>query len=107
MISRTAFTQLRHSAVLLILTVAALSLVWIAPPWAALFGKGVARVCGLAAFTLAALSFLPTLTRYRRNKLWVLALPFIALFYMSATLGSAVDFWRGKGANWKNRAYQN
>jgi hopene-associated glycosyltransferase HpnB len=107
MIARTAFTQLRHSGFLLILTVAALSLVWIGPPWAALFGSGLARVCGLGACTLAALSYLPTLTRYRRNKLWVLALPFIALFYMSATLGSAVDFWRGKGANWKNRAYQN
>jgi hopene-associated glycosyltransferase HpnB len=106
MISRTAFTQLRHSALLLILTVAALSLVWIAPPWAALFGEGAARIWGLGACTLAALSYLPTLMRYRRNKLWVLALPFIALFYMSATIGSAVDFWRGKGASWKNRAYQ-
>jgi hopene-associated glycosyltransferase HpnB len=107
MISRTAFTQLRHSALLLTLTVAALLLVWIVPPWAAVFGKGLTRVCGLGACALAAMSYLPTLMRYRRNKLWVFALPFIALFYMSATLGSAVDFWRGKGANWKNRAYQN
>jgi hopene-associated glycosyltransferase HpnB len=107
MISRTAFTQLRHSAFLLILTVAALSLVWIAPPSAALFGRGSIRICGLGACTLAAASYLPTLTRYRRNMLWVLALPIIALFYMSATLGSAVDFWRGKGSNWKKRAYGN
>ena len=47
MIARTAFTQLRHSGFLLILTVAALSVVWIAPPWAAFFGKGLSRVCGL------------------------------------------------------------
>jgi hopene-associated glycosyltransferase HpnB len=107
MISRTAFTQLRHSAFLLILTVAALTLVWIVPPWAAVFGRGLARACGLGACALAAMSYLPTLTRYRRNMLWVLALPLIALFYMSATVGSAVDFWRGKGANWKKRAYQN
>jgi hopene-associated glycosyltransferase HpnB len=106
MISRTAFTQLRHSGLLLILTVAALSLVWIAPPWAAIFGTGVARVCGLGACALAATSYLPTLMRYRRNKLWVFALPFIALFYMSATVGSAADFWRGKGTNWKKRAYR-
>jgi len=106
MISRTAFTQLRHSGVLLILTMAALTLVWLAPLWSVVFGAGAARVCGLGACTLAAISYMPTLTRYQRSKLWVLALPLIALFYMSATLGSAVNFWRGKGANWKNRAYQ-
>lgn len=107
MISRTAFTQLHHSAVLLILTFAALSLVWLAPPWIAVFGTGVLRLSGICSCTLAAVSFLPTLTRYRRNKAWVLALPLIALFYMCATVGSAVNFWRGKGASWKNRAYQN
>jgi len=49
---------------------------------------------------------MPTLTRYKRNKLWALALPLIALFYMAATAASAVNYWRGKGARWKNRAYQ-
>lgn len=107
MISRTAFTQLRHSAVLLVLTLIALALVWLAPPWTAAFGAGAARLAGICACILAALSYLPTLARYQRSKLWVLALPAIALFYMAATVGSAVNFWRGKGANWKNRAYQN
>jgi hopene-associated glycosyltransferase HpnB len=106
MISRTAFTQLRYSAVLLILTIAGLGLVWLAPLGTAVFGGLLARSCGIGACILAAVSYMPTLTRYRRSKLWVLALPLIALFYMGATLGSAVNFWRGKGANWKNRAYQ-
>jgi hypothetical protein len=35
----------------------------------------------------------------------VLALPAIAGFYMAATIGSAVDHWRGRGARWKDRAY--
>jgi hopene-associated glycosyltransferase HpnB len=105
MISRTAFTQLRYSTALLILTMAALSLVWLVPPWEAILGSGWRLGCGLAACTLAAASFMPTLTRYRCNKLWALALPLIALFYMSATTASAVNYWRGKGANWKNRAY--
>ncbi|HEY2677288.1 MAG TPA: glycosyltransferase [Steroidobacteraceae bacterium] len=107
MISRTAFTQLRHSAVLLALTLVALALVWLAPPWNAAFGRGAAQPAGICACVLAAASYLPTLMRYQRNKLWVLALPAIALFYMAATVASAVNFWRGKGANWKNRAYQN
>ena len=105
MIARTAFTQLRHSAPLLALTLVSLTLVWLIPPWEAVTGHGLSRLCALAACALAALSYLPTLSRYRRSPLWVLALPLIAMFYMSATVGSAVNYWRGKGANWKDRAY--
>jgi hypothetical protein len=32
-------------------------------------------------------------------------LPAIALFYMAATLGSALDHHRGRGVVWKRRAY--
>ena len=105
MITRTAFTQLRYSAPLLALTLIGLALVWWVPPAAALFGGGWARACGLVACMLAALSFVPTLRRYRLNPLRSLGLPLIALFYMAATLGSAVNHWRGSGARWKNRGY--
>jgi hopene-associated glycosyltransferase HpnB len=107
MISRTAFTQLRHSAWLLGLTIVGLTAVWLVPPWELAFGSGWQRFCGLAACALAAFSYLPTLARYGRRKIWALALPLIALFYMAATTASAADYWRGKGANWKNRAYRN
>jgi hypothetical protein len=30
-------------------------------------------------------------------------LPLIALFYIAAAIGSAVQFWRGRGGNWKGR----
>jgi hopene-associated glycosyltransferase HpnB len=106
MISRTAFTQLRYSTALLILTMAGLSIVWLVPPWEAVFGSGWRLGCGVAACALAAASYMPTLIRYKRNKLWALALPLIAVFYMAATVASAVNYWRGKGARWKNRAYQ-
>jgi len=106
MISRTAFTQLRYSAWLLGLTIAGLTVVWLVPPWELAFGNGWQRACGLAACSLAACSYVPTLARYQRSKAWPLALPLIALFYMAATAASAVNYWRGKGANWKNRAYQ-
>ena len=106
MISRTAFTQLRYSAWLLGLTIAGLTVVWLVPPWELAFGNGWHRIIGLVACTLAACSYVPTLTLYQRSKVWVLALPLIALFYMAATLGSALNYWRGRGANWKNRAYQ-
>lgn len=105
MIARTAFTQLRRSPWLLLGTVVGLSLVWLVPPAAALLGHGWVRACGLAACALAALSYLPTLARYRRSFAWALGLPLIALFYMAATVGSAVDAWTGAGARWKSRSY--
>jgi membrane protein DedA with SNARE-associated domain len=30
-------------------------------------------------------------------------LPLIALFYVAATVGSAVLYWRGRGGYWKGR----
>jgi hopene-associated glycosyltransferase HpnB len=105
MIARTAFTQLRHSAWLLLGTLIGLSLVWLAPLAAALFGRGWVRVCGLVACALALVSYLPTLARYRRSFAWAIALPLIALFYMAATVGSAIDAWSGVGARWKSRSY--
>jgi hopene-associated glycosyltransferase HpnB len=105
MIARTAFTQLRHSALLLAATLVGLALVWLVPVGAMLFARGWPALAGLAAFLLSAASYLPTLHRYGRSALWAAALPAIALFYMSATLGSALQFWFGRGASWKNRAY--
>jgi hopene-associated glycosyltransferase HpnB len=105
MIARTAFTQLRYSLPLLVLTVAGLILVWWVPVGAAVWGAGWARAAGVLAFSLSALSFLPTLARYRRSSLWSLALPLIASFYIAATLGSAWTHWTGRGARWKNRDY--
>jgi hopene-associated glycosyltransferase HpnB len=105
MISRTAFTQLRYSAPLLVLTLLGLTLVWLVPAAAALFGHGWPFVFGLLAFGLSAVSYLPTLRRYEQNRLWALALPLIAVFYIAATLSSALNYWRGRGARWKSRAY--
>jgi hopene-associated glycosyltransferase HpnB len=105
MVSRTAFTQLRYSLTLLLLTLLGLTVVWLVPVWALVFGTGWTRACGAAACLLAAASYIPTLLRYGRNPLWSLTLPLIALFYMAATVGSALNRWFGSGANWKSRAY--
>jgi len=105
LISRTAFTQLRYSAGMLALTLAGLGLVWLLPLGEALFGHGAAAAAGFAAYALAAVSYLPTLDRYRQNRLLALGLPLIALFYMAATVDSACNHWFGKGVRWKNRDY--
>ena len=57
------------------------------------------------AWGVSMASYLPTLGRFRVSPLWALALPGIAVFYMAATLGSALDHHRGRGVVWKRRAY--
>ncbi len=106
MVARTAYVQLRFSPLLLLGTIAGLALVWLAPPVLALFGHGAARWIGLATWAASAASYLPTLRRFGQSPAWALALPFIATFYMAATIGSAIDHHFGRGVVWKRRAYQ-
>ncbi len=105
MITRTAFTQLRYSGLILAGTILGLALVWLVAPYEILFGHGWRFVAGLVAYALAVVSYFPTLTRYRQPKAMAFVLPLIALFYMAATLGSAWNYWRGTGAKWKSRDY--
>ena len=106
MVARTAYVQLRFSPLLLAGTVLGMVLVWMVPPFAALFGQGVGRLCGLAAWIIAMVSFLPTLRRFRVSPFWALLLPAVAAFYTAATIGSALDHHRGRGVVWKQRAYR-
>jgi hypothetical protein len=106
MVARTAYVQLRFSPLLLAGTILCLALIWLAPPAIALFGHGPARWIAAAAWVGSALSFWPTLARFEQSRLWSLLLPAIAAFYGAATVGSAIDFHRGRGVVWKNRAYQ-
>ncbi len=106
MVARTAYVQLRFSPLLLAGTVAGMALVWVVPPAAALFGHGVTRWLGLAAWAGASASYVPTLRRFGLSPLRAPLLPLVAVFYVAATLGSAFDHHRGSGVVWKNRAYQ-
>jgi hopene-associated glycosyltransferase HpnB len=110
MVARTAYVQLRFSPLLLFGTTLGMTLVWLLPPAVALFGHGAARWLGLAAWVMLSASYLPTLRRYHGAFhwafLWAPFLPLVAAFYMAATLGSAVNHYRGRGVAWKGRAYQ-
>ena len=106
MVARTAYVQLRFSLLLLLGTVLAMVLTCLVPPAAALFAHGVARWLGLAAWIMLAVSYVPTLRRYRLSAFWAPLLPLIAAFYLAATIGSAVNHHRGRGVAWKGRAYQ-
>lgn len=105
MVARTAYVQLEHSPLLLCGTVAGMALMYLCPMILTLFARGNSRYLGAASWIMPALAFQPTLKRYRQSPLWGFALPAIALFYMGATVGSAVLHYSGKGGRWKGRVY--
>jgi hopene-associated glycosyltransferase HpnB len=102
MISRSAFTQLRHSVLLLGLTFVAMFVTFLLPI-VLLFHRGFAVILGLSAWILMSVAFVPTLRLYRRSLCFAPCLPFIAIFYLGATVHSAIQYWRGKGGIWKGR----
>ncbi|MFF7214032.1 glycosyltransferase [Streptomyces sp. NPDC008238] len=109
MVSRSAYAQLRHSAVLLTGTVLGLLLVYVVPPLAtiggALTGDGWLCAAGAAAWALMCGTYLPMLRYYRRPPWPALLLPFTAVLYLLMTVDSAVQHGRGRGAAWKGRTY--
>jgi hopene-associated glycosyltransferase HpnB len=104
LIARTAFTQLRYSAVLLAATLLGLfATYWL--PWILFFaGEELAWLLGSTAASLMTVTFLFTVKFYNRSAIWALTLPFAAAFYGYATFLSAVRYWLGRGAQWKGRA---
>ncbi|OKJ35650.1 glycosyltransferase [Streptomyces sp. CB01580] len=109
MVSRSAYTQLRHSPVLLLGTVLGLALVYLAPPVALvaglLGGDPVAAWAGGAAWAVMTGTYLPMLRYYRQSPWSAPLLPFTALLYLLMTVDSAVRHHRGRGAAWKGRTY--
>jgi hopene-associated glycosyltransferase HpnB len=104
MVARSAYAQLGYSPLLLLGTVLALALTFLASPLIAVFGSGTARLAAMAAWLLMALAFCPTLRFYRRTPLWAALLPLIAGAYIGFTLDSAYQYMRGRGGMWKGRA---
>jgi hopene-associated glycosyltransferase HpnB len=104
MIVRSAFAQLRYSAVMLALTIAMLGLTYLAAPLLLLLSaEPAAKLCGALSWLGMSIAFLPTLRAYRTPRWLAPLLPLIAGFYLAATVASAVLYWRGRGGYWKGR----
>jgi len=103
MIARTAFNQLRHSALLLIAAIAGMAVTYLLPIALVFTGRALPMALGAAAWAMMTLAYLPMVRHYRLNPLWALLLPLAAVFYMGATLASALEFWSGRGGQWKGR----
>lgn len=105
MVSRSAYSQLRYSLLALTGTILGMAITFVAPPALALFASGLPRYLGLLAWAAMSLSFVPTLRYYRLSPIWSVALPGIALLYMTYTLHSAYQHFRRRGGQWKGRVH--
>ncbi|MBL8497396.1 MAG: glycosyltransferase [Nitrosomonas sp.] len=107
MVARTAYTQLRYSFILLVLcTVIMGSMFWAAPFTFLWMPTEEMVIVGVLAWSGMLLSYLPTLIYYQRSPFWGVALPIIGALYLAMTWTSAIRYWRGERASWKNRRYE-
>jgi hopene-associated glycosyltransferase HpnB len=124
MVSRSAFTQLRYSVALLLLTSLLMIAVLIAPaaaaaaallaaaaPQAALAAAPVGWLAApgwLAPLAWLAMSaaYWPTMRFYGLAPAWALTLPLAGALFLAMTWSSALRYWRGTRATWKNRSYE-
>lgn len=104
MVARSAYAQLDYSPLMLLLTLAGLFVVYIAPVMGALFAMYYVQLAAYLAWAIMTLMFQPILRFYRLSPLWGIALPLIGTFYAAFTLDSAIQHWSGKGGMWKGRA---
>jgi DMSO/TMAO reductase YedYZ heme-binding membrane subunit len=76
---------------------------YLAPPLLLLTGSRLAIFVGAAAWTAMTITCLTLVRYYRLNSAWALTLPLAALFYLCATVHSAIKYWNGSGGEWKGR----
>jgi hopene-associated glycosyltransferase HpnB len=107
MVTRSAYTQLRRSPVLVAGTVAGLGLLYVVPPVAGLIGliqrSPVPAAAGLGAWAAMAITQAPVLRLYSLSPLRGLALPAVATLYAAMTVDSARRHVTGRGGAWKGR----
>jgi hopene-associated glycosyltransferase HpnB len=103
MIARSAFAQLHHSTLLLTGSVCGMLITYVAPPLLLFSGDRFAAVMALCAWLLSAALFTPAVRMYEAPLWTAFCLPGIALFYLVATVESAVRYWTGRGGAWKGR----
>jgi hopene-associated glycosyltransferase HpnB len=106
MVSRSAFTQLDYSAALLLAVAAIMAVMFVAPIAAPIWNPtpGVLASSVLAIAAMAG-AYLPVVRFYGLPWAWTLTLPLAALLFLAMTFGSAISYWFGVRARWKNRAY--
>ena len=106
MVSRTAYEQLNHSILLLIVSIFGMITIYILP-FINLFIQNNSDLIILNFFSilLMTISFLPTARFYNVSLLFYFSLPFSSLIYMLMTINSATNYYFKNGNIWKGRKY--
>jgi len=109
MVARTAYTQLRYSPARLAGTVAAMLLLYVAPPAALLAGGATRRadvaLPGALAWGTMTAAYLPTVRRYAQPWWIALTLPLAGILYTAMTVDSARRHAARTGGTWKGRHF--
>lgn len=104
MIARTAYNQLGHSLPRLLGAILGMGLLYVLPVVLLFTRDWLFIALGLLTYGLMTLTYLPMVCFYGLGAGWALTLPLSAIFYMAATVDSALKFWSGRGGEWKGRA---
>ncbi|MGH7894454.1 MAG: glycosyltransferase [Candidatus Binatia bacterium] len=105
MVARSAYTQLRHSPLILGGCVLGLAYVFGLPTAAVALGSGPIPLLGLVAYAAMVWTYRPMVAYLGCRPGWALVLPVSAGLYTAMTISSAWRHHRGAGAAWKGRAY--
>jgi len=109
MVVRTAFVQLRHSFLLLIVAVLGMVFLYALHPLIVVFGLTTGQydfvAVGLTGWIIMIALFAPTLRLYDLPVVLGVALPVAALLYVAMTVDSARRYISRHGPEWKGRRY--
>ncbi|TDJ18794.1 MAG: glycosyltransferase [Gammaproteobacteria bacterium] len=105
MVTRTAFTQLRYSWLLLALCTLLMVICFLSPVLIAFSPEPSARAIAVTAWFFMWLAYLPTLRFYRLPAAWGLLMPFTGLLFLIMTWDSARRYLLGERSAWRGRRY--
>jgi hopene-associated glycosyltransferase HpnB len=105
MVTRTAFTQLRYSWLLLALCTLSMAVCFLSPVLIAFSPEPLARVIAAGAWLLMWLAYVPTLRFYGLPVAWGLLMPVTGLLFLIMTWDSARRYLLGERSAWRGRRY--
>jgi hopene-associated glycosyltransferase HpnB len=105
MVARTAFTQLRYSVLLLLLTTFLMVFVFWCPVMGLAHRSMIPRAAAWFGLISMWAAYLPVVRFYRQSPFLVITLPVVASLYLLMTWSSAIQYWRGQRSIWKGRSY--
>jgi hopene-associated glycosyltransferase HpnB len=106
MVARTAYTQLNYSLVFLLLCSILLLICFVIPLIQIFIADTYIGLVALTAFICMTITYYPVIKFYNLSTFWLLTLPFASALFLAMTWTSAMRYWRGERARWKERSYR-